>query len=178
FCGSTGACVVIVSELCLIIYGYGYENVYDDVVEMLGEPGDGILSYFGPLSPLWKFCWKYTAPIMASVIMVFTLIRGELILEIASGHYRFPDWAVAFGWFLSLLPVFFIPFFFFTNYFEWLRKERPLQTLFEIQKTLPSYTRIMSATTDDDSASVPTSQASSLSRSKSDPSVKVKDFVL
>ncbi|KAK6026773.1 hypothetical protein OSTOST_07243 [Ostertagia ostertagi] len=96
FCGSTSACVVITAELVIFMYIYGYSNFQQDIYEMFGEPGGGLLSrLFGPTAPLWGFCWKFITPAIGLVIMVFTMMRNELTVEHRSEVYKFPQWAVA-----------------------------------------------------------------------------------
>ncbi|XGW19556.1 hypothetical protein V3C99_003418 [Haemonchus contortus] len=143
YCASTSACVVIVAEVLVFIYVYGFSNIRQDAREMFGEPRDDPLSrLFEPAAPLWAFCWKFVTPAMGLIIMVFTVMRDELTVEHRSKTYTFPGWALGFGWFLSLVPLVPIPIYFVANVIEWKRHGRPLKTLFTIQPSLVSYKRI------------------------------------
>ncbi|VDL82933.1 unnamed protein product [Nippostrongylus brasiliensis] len=75
--------------------------------------------------------------------MIFTVMRDELTVMHRYEVYRFPTWAIAFGWFLSLVPLTPIPVFFGINYFRWKNKGLPLRTMFSVQPSLISYNRVM-----------------------------------
>ncbi|VDM60131.1 unnamed protein product [Angiostrongylus costaricensis] len=137
FSGSTGACVVIVGELLIIMYFYGYQNFRDDLIEMLNLPVGTDSSFFGPLSPLWKYAWKITAPI--------------------SG--------LAFGWFLSLSPIIPVVLCFVMNCMQFTVEGKSFHELFTIQPTLPSYQRITGKSPAVGGVSKSKSQTSSQSKS-------------
>ncbi|WKX99645.1 hypothetical protein Q1695_014488 [Nippostrongylus brasiliensis] len=113
FCASTSACVVITLEVLLLMYSYGYSQVRQDVIEMLGEPSGGLLSLIGPSSRLWQICWMFISPAFGICIMIFTVMRDELTVMHRYEVYRFPTWAI------------------------------PLRTMFSVQPSLISYNRVM-----------------------------------
>ncbi|KJH53401.1 Sodium:neurotransmitter symporter family protein [Dictyocaulus viviparus] len=143
FCGTAAASFNITLELILFIYVYGYRNICDDLVEMLGEPQRGWRSLFGPHSLLWMISWRFLTPIITAAVFMMTFYRERLTLETSTGAHEFPAWALNFAWFLSLSPIAAIPFIFVGNALEFRRKRRPLVELFMIQPSLPSYNRIM-----------------------------------
>ncbi|WKX99643.1 hypothetical protein Q1695_014488 [Nippostrongylus brasiliensis] len=175
FCASTSACVVITLEVLLLMYSYGYSQVRQDVIEMLGEPSGGLLSLIGPSSRLWQICWMFISPAFGICIMIFTVMRDELTVMHRYEVYRFPTWAIAFGWFLSLVPLTPIPVFFGINYFRWKNKGLPLRTMFSVQPSLISYNRVMGISqfghkpkgvepgSDEQSQSVPSGESSTFS---------------
>ncbi|CAG2120912.1 unnamed protein product, partial [Medioppia subpectinata] len=54
----------------------------------------------------WKITWKYTSPIILSLIFVYSLINFE---PLKYGEYDYPDWADAAGICLTLLIVLQVP---------------------------------------------------------------------
>ncbi|VDO19123.1 unnamed protein product [Heligmosomoides polygyrus] len=110
---------------------------------MMGRPGDSVLSFIGPSSPLWGLCWKFISPAIGVLIMVFTLMRGEFTVEHRNQQYKYPTWAIGFGWFLSLVPLVPIPIFFILNLLEFRRRGKPFRKLFTIQPSLVSYNRVI-----------------------------------
>ncbi|KAK5966006.1 hypothetical protein GCK32_016824 [Trichostrongylus colubriformis] len=125
------------------MYFYGYSNIRQDIYEMLGKPADNMLTrLIGPTAPLWGFCWKFISPTVGILITIFMLMRSELTVEHRSKIYRYPQWAVYFGYFLSLVPLVPIPVYFVVNAVKWTKEGSPLSSMFTIQPSLVSYNRV------------------------------------
>ncbi|KAK5984862.1 hypothetical protein GCK32_007684 [Trichostrongylus colubriformis] len=124
----------------------GYRHIYDDVVEMFGEPRGNWLSLFGPHSCIWMISWRIITPVISALVFTFTLMREPLKIAIGATEYKFPAWATGYGWFLATAPLLAIPIIFIKNFIEFYKDGVPLKELFTIQPTLPSYYRIMGRT--------------------------------
>ncbi|KAJ1368733.1 hypothetical protein KIN20_029996 [Parelaphostrongylus tenuis] len=45
----------------------GYRNLYDDLSEMLGEPREDWIKFFGPHSIVWMISWRFITPLITVV---------------------------------------------------------------------------------------------------------------
>jgi len=57
--------------------------------------------------------------------------------------YTFPDWAIAVGWVISLVPLITLPLLVFYNLVKFRRQGRSWRELFRLQPKWPSYDRHM-----------------------------------
>jgi hypothetical protein len=57
--------------------------------------------------------------------------------------YIYPGWATAFGWLISMVPVFFLPAFVFYNIKKFRRQGKGIDELFKLQPKWTSYERVM-----------------------------------
>ncbi|PIO56026.1 Sodium:neurotransmitter symporter family protein, partial [Teladorsagia circumcincta] len=71
----------------------GYRHLYDDVVEMFGEPRGTWLSLLGPHSCIWMISWRVITPVISALVFTFTLLREPLKIDIGATEYVFPAWA-------------------------------------------------------------------------------------
>uniref|UniRef100_A0AC34Q1A2 Uncharacterized protein n=1 Tax=Panagrolaimus sp. JU765 TaxID=591449 RepID=A0AC34Q1A2_9BILA len=55
--------------------------------------------------------------------------------------YTFPNWSTAFGWMLSVIPLFFLPGFVFYNLRKFKQKGQDWKELFRLQPKWPSFDR-------------------------------------
>uniref|UniRef100_A0A1I7WM14 Anoctamin n=1 Tax=Heterorhabditis bacteriophora TaxID=37862 RepID=A0A1I7WM14_HETBA len=110
---------------------------------------EGIQKWFGPHSPYWGMNWRIISPALAMIIMIFTLMRSKMKIQIGNNVYTFPWWAELFGWFLNIIPISAIPFIFFVNFHQWKREGKTIRDMFNVQSTLRSYERIMTFETSD-----------------------------
>ncbi|XP_065218799.1 sodium- and chloride-dependent taurine transporter-like [Planococcus citri] len=92
-------CICFFESIC-IAYFYGVDKFYDDITRMVGYR----------LMPWFKYCWMYFTPVITLGIMMFS-ISSSLTLTY-NRVYRYPNWAMAIGWTMALIPIICIPIYF------------------------------------------------------------------
>ena len=102
--GAMGLTLIALIEIISIMYVYGHEKFTDDLEEMTGiRPG-----------LYWQICWRFIAPILLTVILVWSLIlevqdHPEYSAWIQSlgksVHKKFPGWTIGIGSLLALTSV-------------------------------------------------------------------------
>lgn len=83
-------------ECIAIGFGYGVDNFYQNIYEMIG--------YYP--NKFWKFCWIIITPTMCLMITAFSLVKYE---PMKYKNYEYPWYGNAFGWLLSLSSIIWIP---------------------------------------------------------------------
>lgn len=86
---------VVFVEAAGVFWFYGVDKFSEDIEQMLGQKP----------SLYWRVCWRYISPTFLFVILVFSIINNEQMLE----GYNYPNWAYPLGWVLTLSSVIFIP---------------------------------------------------------------------
>ncbi|KAH7700076.1 CRE-SNF-5 protein, partial [Aphelenchoides avenae] len=135
---------VLFLELVLICYIYGWREYITDLRSMFGWPKNKFTAFFGATGHYVAFIWRFVAPLQCVVIFVFALMtQATYDLTYGKGNrlYVLPRWCIAFGWFLSILPLLFLPVFAFANYFKFKRQGIDSRELMRLQKKWPSYAR-------------------------------------
>ncbi|RCN48575.1 hypothetical protein ANCCAN_05403 [Ancylostoma caninum] len=94
FGASTSVCLVVSIEAFLLMHVFGYANVKQITIEMLGERSRSILSVLGPHSRLWECCWKFFIPAVGLMHVLFTMMQRNPTVEHHSLRYNFPPWAL------------------------------------------------------------------------------------
>lgn len=105
---------LIIMELILVVHIYGLDNYIKDVKFMMGEPKNILGKMFGPTGHYVRFVWKYIAPLESAaifVVVLYTQIGNEMTYGKGPREYKYPDWAILFGWALSLIPLLSLPLF-------------------------------------------------------------------
>ncbi|XP_072029633.1 sodium-dependent noradrenaline transporter-like [Amphiura filiformis] len=85
-------------EVVAVSWFYGLNNFTADVKEMVG---------FSP-GPWWRFCWKISAPLFLTLILLVGLI---LSAPLTLDDYVYPTWANVIGWLLTISSMILVPFY-------------------------------------------------------------------
>lgn len=105
-------------ELSLVCHFYGIRHILEDIRSMLGKPKNKLSRIFGPSGYYIAFIWTIFAPIICVIMFLFSLttqITYNMTYGKGARLYTFPNWSTAFGWILSVTPLFFLPGFVFYN---------------------------------------------------------------
>jgi solute carrier family 6 (neurotransmitter transporter, serotonin) member 4 len=87
---------VVFVEAAGVFWFYGVDKFSADIEQMLGQKP----------SLYWRVCWRYISPTFLFVILVFSILNNDQMLE---GEYKYPPWAYPLGWVLTLSSVICIP---------------------------------------------------------------------
>uniref|UniRef100_W8B744 Transporter n=6 Tax=Ceratitis capitata TaxID=7213 RepID=W8B744_CERCA len=90
--------LIAISECVLIAWIYGSQRFLNDIQGMIGKR-----SKFW--NAFWSAMWRYITPATLLFILFFNWVEYK---PASYGHYVYPLWADAVGWFIGLLPVLFI----------------------------------------------------------------------
>ncbi|XP_046406470.1 sodium- and chloride-dependent creatine transporter 1-like [Ischnura elegans] len=99
-------------ESIAIGYFYGANNFYEDIALMIGYR----------IYPWLKYCWLCFTPLVTMGILIFSLASHHPLTY--NRTYVYPNWAIAIGWTMALVPMLTIPI-----YFVWHLATRPGATL-------------------------------------------------
>uniref|UniRef100_A0A914CKV7 Uncharacterized protein n=1 Tax=Acrobeloides nanus TaxID=290746 RepID=A0A914CKV7_9BILA len=136
--------VTLFIEVILITYVYGYKNYTTDLRSVLGWPRNKLSTIFGPTGHYVAFIWRIIAPIITVIIFILSLmtqITSDMTYGKGSRLYVFPSWSIVFGWFLSTVPLIFIPIFIFYNYRKMKSRLLTWKDMFKVQAKWPSFKR-------------------------------------
>lgn len=136
--GFSSVCAVV-AELLVMMYVYGFRNVRDDIMEMLGEPKNKCTKAVGPHSWYFTVNWMIIAPVIAAVLVVLSFLRDY---PHNNDSAKYPILFDILGWFLSFVPVLMVPLFMVINYIRFRSRGITLRSLFMLQKQHVSYPRI------------------------------------
>lgn len=100
YAASISIMLLAIFEIIAIAWVYGVSRLCKNV-ETMNNQSPGL--YF-------KFCWKIAAPALIISVWIFYLIDYEPPTY-NNGHYQYPSWAVALGWFITSLSILCIPIF-------------------------------------------------------------------
>ncbi|CAD5211790.1 unnamed protein product [Bursaphelenchus xylophilus] len=137
---------LVLMELYLIVHVYGLANYMKDLHYMMGEPKSWLGRWFGPTGRYVQMVWKYVAPIESAaifVVVLMTQIGNKLYYGKGKRLYEYPNWAIMFGWTLSLLPLMSLPAFVLYNLHKFSKQGRSWRELFRLQPKWTSYERNM-----------------------------------
>ncbi|CAL1534497.1 unnamed protein product [Lymnaea stagnalis] len=96
YCASFSLMLISLTECLALSWAYGVDNLYRDIALMTGkEP------HFW-----WRYMWKYITPAVILFIWAFSVVT---LGPVTYGSYVYPEWAIAFGWFLGVISVVPIP---------------------------------------------------------------------
>ncbi|KAH8402405.1 hypothetical protein KR009_011847 [Drosophila setifemur] len=87
--------LIAISECILIAWIYGSQRFLNDIQGMIGKR-----SWFWNF--FWGIMWRYITPATLLFILFFNWVEYK---PAKYGHYVYPLWADAVGWFIGLLPV-------------------------------------------------------------------------
>jgi SNF family Na+-dependent transporter len=96
FTGGVNLLVLGFVEIFTINYIYGYDRFAEDISMMLGKKPN----------LYWKTCWKGVSLIAVAGILLFLCVMYQ---PPTCGDYIYPEWALNFGWMLSLSSVIWLP---------------------------------------------------------------------
>uniref|UniRef100_A0A1I7UCD2 Transporter n=1 Tax=Caenorhabditis tropicalis TaxID=1561998 RepID=A0A1I7UCD2_9PELO len=139
YAGGFSSVCAVVAELVVVMYVYGFKNVREDIIDMIGEPRNFFTKILGPSSWFWTVNWMIISPLLATFLMVLSLIREYPYMGKPDVYPILFD---ILGWFLAFLPVFLVPAFMLTNYIRFRRRGHTSRSVFMLQKQHVSYSRI------------------------------------
>ncbi|CAG0880902.1 unnamed protein product [Darwinula stevensoni] len=97
FAANISVVYLVFFEAVAVTWFYGAGRLARNIQEMTGSLP----------SLYFRFCWTIAAPVFIFAVWVFSIFNYER-LTWNHGHYKYPQWAEAVGWFiasLSLLPI-------------------------------------------------------------------------
>ena len=122
--------VMLFLEILLVCHIYGVRNYLWDLRSMLGKPKTLLAKWFGPTGYYPAFIWfvstdhsvsviyisfffrTVVSPVICVIIFILSLLT-QITYNMTYGKglrvYVYPDWSIALGWLLSLIPFIFIP---------------------------------------------------------------------
>lgn len=100
YSGGWNVLLIAIFECICIVYVYGFRRYREDVRIMIGD--------FGCFMP-WSVCsfyflatWGFISPGIVIFILVFSWYDYS---EVTLGDYKFPQWAAALGWLMTIVVV-------------------------------------------------------------------------
>lgn len=83
-------------ECVVLSYIYGVNQLFKDIEMMMGK------------KPClwWKISWCFTTPVLMLALLIYSCIN---LVPPSYGEYRYPGWAIVFGWMVSMCSVIPIP---------------------------------------------------------------------
>uniref|UniRef100_A0AC35G1G4 Uncharacterized protein n=1 Tax=Panagrolaimus sp. PS1159 TaxID=55785 RepID=A0AC35G1G4_9BILA len=136
--------VLLFLEIVLVCHIYGIKNYIYDLRSMMGVPKTTLAKWFGPTGYYPAFVWTIICPIVCAIIFVLALatqITHNMTYGKGTRIYVYPNWSIAFGWMLSLIPFIFPPAFVIYNLRKFHQKGLSWRELLRLQPKWPSYTR-------------------------------------
>ncbi|XP_064637016.1 sodium- and chloride-dependent glycine transporter 2-like [Lineus longissimus] len=98
YCATYCVLLIYISELLVISWIYGLQQIFKDIELMIGYPPHFI----------WKVMWGGVTPTLA----VFMFLQGVIQhTPICYATYTYPQWAIAVGWMLAALSFLPMPIF-------------------------------------------------------------------
>ncbi|KAF7638798.1 hypothetical protein Mgra_00001881 [Meloidogyne graminicola] len=135
--------LLVLLELILVAHIYGLSNYVNDLQIMMGKSNNWLSKLYGPTGICIKIIWKIIAPIL--VVFILALYEQIKTSKRTYGKekrlYIFPEWAIIFGWILSLISLIFIPLLIIINLIKFKKKGKNWKELFKLQNKWPSYSR-------------------------------------
>uniref|UniRef100_A0A1I7S7U7 Transporter n=3 Tax=Bursaphelenchus xylophilus TaxID=6326 RepID=A0A1I7S7U7_BURXY len=136
------ACVLF--ESALIAYCYGLKKYTADLRSMFGPPKHLLGKIFGPTGLYVKLIWLVGSPLLWGGMTIATIYR-QIFYRPSVGKdyslYYFPDWLVAIGWVISVIPFCTIPGFLVYNIVQFQCQNKPLSELWKCQPKWPAFKR-------------------------------------
>lgn len=90
--------LMIISLLETVVIGwiYGADRFMQDIALMINR-----------VPPFWwKLCWCFITPFAILALLIFIVINHSAVTY---NHYVYPDWSIALGWIMAVLPLIPIP---------------------------------------------------------------------
>uniref|UniRef100_A0A1W7RAG3 Transporter n=1 Tax=Hadrurus spadix TaxID=141984 RepID=A0A1W7RAG3_9SCOR len=91
-----GLMIISLLETICIAWVYGADRFMHDISLMVNR----VPQYW------WKLCWCYITPSAILALLTFIIINHSTIKY---NEYVYPDWSVALGWMMAILPLIPIP---------------------------------------------------------------------
>nr|CAD2193292.1 unnamed protein product [Meloidogyne enterolobii] len=137
--------LLVLLELVLVAHIYGLSNYVIDLQIMMGPAKNWLTKIYGPTGICIQIIWRFIAPLLIIVVFIFALISQIKTNKRTYGKdkrlYIFPEWAIVFGWILSMISLIFIPSLIIINLIKFRRKGKDWKELFQLQTKWPSYKR-------------------------------------
>uniref|UniRef100_A0A915E8C5 Uncharacterized protein n=1 Tax=Ditylenchus dipsaci TaxID=166011 RepID=A0A915E8C5_9BILA len=111
---------------------------------MFGSPTTKLAAIIGPSGKYVTFVWRFLCPLQAVIIFTFSLltqITYDMTYGKGSRVYVLPRWSVGLGWFISLLPLLWLPAAAAYRAYAFRRKGESMLEIFRLQPKWPSYDR-------------------------------------
>ena len=86
-------------ECIAFSWGYGVENIYDHIEDMIGYR----------INPWLKICWKYITPSVILALFSYSIIQYNFA---TLGDYKYPMWANLLGIAMGVCSTIFVPLYF------------------------------------------------------------------